>query len=128
MIWTLAAKEVTAMAKFADDTKVGQQIVTDADRATLQSALDKLCMWSNEWGMQFNMAKCKVMHFGRNNPMFEYEMLGQKLEEVESERDIGVTVNKNLKPSSHCAKAGGTARTVLGQISRSFHYRDKKLT
>jgi hypothetical protein len=76
--------------------------------------------------MQFNVAKCKVIHFGRNNPLYEYEMLGQKLGEVESERDIGVTVNKNLKPSSQCAKAAGTARTVLGQISRSFHYRDKK--
>jgi hypothetical protein len=122
----LAASEVTAMAKFADDTKVGQQVVTDADRVTLQSALDKLCKWSEKWGMQFNVAKCKVMHFGRNNPRFDYEMLGQKLEEVDSERDIGVTVNNNLKPSSQCAKAAGTARTVLGQISRSFHYRDRK--
>jgi hypothetical protein len=84
----LAASEVTAMAKFADDTKVGQQVVTDANRATLQSALDKLCMWSEKWGMQFNVAKCKVMHFGRNNPRFEYVMLGQRLEEVDSERDI----------------------------------------
>jgi hypothetical protein len=75
--------------------------------------------------MQFNV-KCKVMHFGRNNPNYEYEMRGQKLEKVDSERDIGVTVSNNLKPSAQCAKAAGTARAVLGQISRSFHYRDKK--
>jgi hypothetical protein len=37
-----------------------------------------------------------------------------------------VTVSSNLKPSAQCAKAAGTARAVLGQISRSFHYRDKK--
>jgi hypothetical protein len=115
----LAASEVTAMAKFADDTKVGQQI--DADRATLQTALDKMCRWTEVWSMQFNVAKCKVMHFGRTNPLFEYEMAGQKLDTVDSERDIGVTICNNLKPSLQCAKAAGTARTVLGQISRSFH-------
>jgi hypothetical protein len=76
--------------------------------------------------MQFNVAKCKVMHFGRTNPLFEYEMAGQKLDTVDSERDIGVIICKDLKPSLQCAKAAGTARTVLGQISRSFHYRDRK--
>jgi hypothetical protein len=76
--------------------------------------------------MQFNVAKCKVMHFGRNNPNYVYEMSGQQLEVVESERDIGVTINHNLKPALQCIKAAGTARTVLGQIARSFHYRDKK--
>jgi hypothetical protein len=122
----LAANEVTAMAKFADDTKVGQQILSETDRDALQSALNKLCDWTDQWGMQFNVAKCKVMHFGRTNPKYEYEMRGQKLEKVDTERDIGVTVSNNLKPSAQCAKAAATARTVLGQISRSFHYRDKK--
>jgi hypothetical protein len=123
----LAASEVTAMAKFADDTKVGQQIVTAADREALQSALDKLCNWARVWGMQFNVAKCKVMHFGRNNPGYTYEMAGQLLEEVENERDIGVTVSNTLKPASQCTRAAGTARTVLGQISRAFHYRDRSV-
>jgi hypothetical protein len=122
----LAANEVTAMAKFADDTKVGQQILSETDRDALQSALNKLCDWTDQWGMQFKVAKCKVMHFGRTNPKYEYEMRGQKLEKVDNERDIGVTVSNNLKPSAQCAKAAGTARAVLGQISRSFHYRDKK--
>jgi hypothetical protein len=47
-------------------------------------------------------------------------MNGEKLEKVNEERDIGVIVNKNIKPSFKCAKAAGTARAVLGQISRSF--------
>jgi hypothetical protein len=75
--------------------------------------------------MQFNVKKCKVMHFGRGNPQYEYFMAGEKLQCVDDERDIGVTVTKNLKPGAQCLKAAGTARTVLGQISRSFHYRDK---
>jgi hypothetical protein len=121
----LAASKVTAMSKFADDTKVGQQIVTDVDRVLLQSALDRLCVWASDWGMQFNVAKCKVMHFGRQNPRYVYAMSGQQLEVVDSGRDIGVTVSQTLKPSAQCAKAAGTARSVLGQIVRAFHYRDR---
>jgi hypothetical protein len=52
-------------------------------------------------------------------------MEGEKMEEVTEERDIGVSVINNLKPSSQCAKAAATARAVLGQISRTFHYRDR---
>jgi hypothetical protein len=121
----LEASEVSALAKFADDTKLGQQIVNDMDRAILQRTLNKLCDWTDKWGMRFNVKKCKVMHFGRNNPQYEYEMNGEKLETVEEERDIGVAITQNLKPSVQCAKAAGTARGVLGQISRSFHYRDR---
>jgi hypothetical protein len=66
------------------------------------------------------------MHFGRNNPHHTYEMNGENLDAVYEERDIGVTVSRDLKPSAQCAKAAGTARAVLGQISRAFHYRDKK--
>jgi hypothetical protein len=75
--------------------------------------------------MKFNVAKCKVMHFGRRNPRYEYEMDNVRLEEVEVERDIGVTVSNDLKPSRQCAKAAATARAVLGQITRAFHFRDK---
>jgi hypothetical protein len=65
--------------------------------------------------MSFNVAKCKVIDFGRNNPQHEYKMDGERLEKVEMERDIGVTV-KSLKPSVQCANAASTARSVLGQI------------
>jgi ribonuclease P/MRP protein subunit RPP40 len=34
-------------------------------------------------------------------------------------------VTKNLKPASQCKKAARTAQTVLSQISRAFHYRDR---
>ena len=75
--------------------------------------------------MAFNTAKSKVMHIGRTNPGYEYFMGGDKLEVSESERDIGVIVSNSLKPSAQCAKAARTANTVLGQLARSFHYRDR---
>jgi hypothetical protein len=75
--------------------------------------------------MSFNVSKCKVMHVGQRNPGQEYTMNGIKLATNTEERDIGVTVCGNLKPSSQCSKAAGTAAAVLGQILRAFHYRDR---
>jgi hypothetical protein len=71
--------------------------------------------------MDFNIKKCKVVHFGRSNKCYEYTMRGQKLQVAEEERDIGVEVHQSLKPARQCAKAEATARAVLGQITLSFH-------
>jgi ribonuclease P/MRP protein subunit RPP40 len=79
------------------------------------------------WGMQFNVAKCKVMHLGNRNPSFVYHMNGQELEVSAEERDIGVTVADNLKPSAQCSKAAKTAQSVHGQLVRAFHYRDRHI-
>jgi hypothetical protein len=75
--------------------------------------------------MEFNIQKCKVMHLGHNNTRAEYKMKGQTLESVEEETDIGVRVSRTLKPGVQCKKAAKTATTVLAQITRAFHYRDR---
>ena len=111
--------------KFADDTKGAKVIENAGDRDKLQEALDCLCNWAEKWGMEFNVAKCKVMHVGRNNPEYDYTMRGVKLGKTEEEKDIGVTITKNLKPSVQCEKAAGRAASVLNQIRRNFHYRDR---
>ena len=116
---------VDLVRKFADDTKAGKSIRHQKDAEELQEGLNKLCEWGNTWSMSFNVKKCKVMHFGRNNPGNKYMMNGVELEVVDDERDIGVKVSANLKPSKHCQEAASKARVVLGQLSRCFHYRDK---
>lgn len=111
--------------KFADDTKGAKVIKDDKDRDELQQALDILCEWADKWGMSFNVAKCKIMHVGKKNPGHEYFMNGEKIGTTDEERDIGVTINKNLKPTAQCVKAAGTATAKLNQIRKNFHYRDR---
>ena len=74
-------------------------------------------------GRSFNISRCKIMHVGKNNPRYEYTMRGVKLRVTEEERDIGVVITKNLKPSEQCSKAAGRATSVLNQLKRNFHYR-----
>jgi hypothetical protein len=115
------------LRKFADDSKLANKIENEQDAQLLQGALDQLQQWADRWGMQFNHKKCKVMHFGRVNIQHAYTMGGQLLETTVSERDVGVMITNNLKSAENCAKAAKTAMTVLGQIKRSFRYRDKKI-
>jgi hypothetical protein len=121
------ARMIDALRKFADDTKLGQRAETMQERESMQEALDNLCQWADTWGMQFNVGKCKVMHFGHRNLRHKYKMNGQELQETEEEVDIGVMVTKDLKPSGQCRRAARTAQTVLGQLARAFSYRDRHI-
>ena len=120
-----AASGIEILLKFADDTKVAQPIRCEEDRAKLQTALNGLVSWAGHWGMEFNVQKCKVMHVGRSNAGHKYSMDGVELCTTEEERDLGVIMSYRLKPTAQCAKAARTAQAVLGQIARSFHFKDK---
>ncbi len=122
-----ATQMIEALRKFADDTKLGQRVATAEQRERLQAALDALIAWATKWGMQFNIKKCKVMHLGHANPKHVYTMNGEALESTDEERDVGVTITSSLKPSAQCAKAAKTANSVLGQLTRAFHYRDRNI-
>jgi hypothetical protein len=76
-------------------------------------------------GDVFNFSKCKVMHVGKKNPRYEYFMRGTQVSTTEEERDVGVLISSNLKPSAQCSKAACTAKSVLNQLQRNFHYRDR---
>ena len=115
------------LRKFADDTKGAKSISSVEDKNQLQSALDEFLLWSEKWCMEFNIEKCKIMHCGRNNPSYSYYMDNKKLQEVKEERDIGVSITDNLKPSNQCRQAANRAKAVLAQISKGFHYRDRNV-
>ncbi len=75
--------------------------------------------------MSFNVKKCKVMHIGHANKKGDYTMEEQTLGKTTEEKDIGVLVTGDLKPSNHCAKAANMATSVLRQIQKNFTYQDR---
>ena len=116
--------------KFADDTKYGRVVTNDADREEMQRNIDRLMEWADKWQMNFNLTKCKVLHAGSSKERYVYTMGGYApggtiLENVSEEKDIGVIIHESLKPSVQCTKASNKANSVLGQMRRAFHYRDR---
>ena len=75
--------------------------------------------------MNFNESKCTVLHIGKNNPKHTYTLNGIALQATDCEKDVGIHIHSNLKPSNHCTVVAGRARNILGKIARTFHYRDK---
>ena len=121
------AAEITGslVKKFADDTKCYMVVESEDDRIKFQNMLQKLETWSSEWQMLFNMDKCHVVHAGNKNHQFGYLWGGGDLVVAEAEKDVGVMVTSNLKPSVQCANAAKKANMVLGQIARGVTFRDR---
>ena len=67
---------INSILKFADDTKIFGPAQCHRDRECLQKDLEKLVSWAEQWQMEFNVDKCKVMHMGRSNEGYTYMMNG----------------------------------------------------
>ena len=80
--------------------------------------------------MKFNAKKCKVLHLGQNNLKLNYFMdesgSPKQLEDSTVERDLGVLISKDLKPTQQCLKAAQKANRVLGMIKRTFKRLDEE--
>ena len=123
----LEASSNVIVRKFADDTKLGHSVQREEEQEQLQESLLRMYSWAEKWGMSFNLLKCKVMHLGYNNPKYIYKVNGIEIPSSDSEKDLGVLIANNLRPSSHCLDITRKANAVLGQLCRAFHYRDRHI-
>lgn len=115
------------ISKFADDTKIGNAIISESDRSSLQSDLNKISEWSENWQMPFNVNKCLILQIGSRNNKYEYHMNGEKIKSVSQIKDLGVLINENLKSTSQCTAASNKANRALGFIKRNFHCHSKDI-
>ena len=110
---------------FADDCKKAENVSNEEERIQFQAMLDRLAAWSEAWQMPFNIDKCHLLHFHRNNPKFDFTLCGQKLKAVHVEKDLGVLIEASLKPTAQVLKVAAKAKGVLTQLTRGVTYRDK---
>ena len=113
--------------KFAEDTKLFTKTKEIGDKQNLQDDIDKLVKWSEKWQMLFNFGKCKCLHIGPGNTSMTYQMGGTSLSITVKEKDLGVTMNANMKVSEQCRIAASKGNQVLGMIRRNITYKDKSL-
>ena len=113
--------------KLADGTKLFRKAKEIGDKQTLQDDIDKLVKWSEKWQMLFNFGKCKCIHTGPGDTGTKYEMAGTILSKTVKEKDLGVTMNANMKVSEQCRIAASKGNQVLGMIRRNITCKEKKL-
>jgi hypothetical protein len=115
------------ISKFADDTKIGRCVLTERDREELQRDLNTIVNWSKTWQMQFNSDKCKILHFGRRNKKYDYQMDNNTINAAAEEKDLGVIIDTDLKFSKQIAVCVKNANRVLGFINRHFEYKSRSI-
>ena len=110
----------SSLMMFADDTKLYSTVASPLAASRVQSDLDALVDWSDDWQLPFNEGKCKVMHLGRRNPNRQYAMRDSELSVVQVEKDLGVHIDSELKFREHAAAAVAKATQMLAVMRRSF--------
>ena len=113
--------------KFADDTKRFRKIKGNGDKQQLQDDINTLIKWSEKLQMLFNFEKCKYLHAGYGNTGVNYEIEGTILCKTVKEKDLGVTINANMKVSEQCRIAASKDNQILGMIRRNKTYKEKGL-
>ena len=124
----LPLEVLSPLSLFADDSKIFTRIVTNKKsklrgfdgQNALQRDLIRVQEWAQKWKMEFNVDKCKIMHFGKNNPKSIYTMGGSTLKTTDAERDLGITIDDRLDLGKHIKGIVAKANRMLGLIRISF--------
>ena len=103
---------------FADDAKIFKTVKNEEDHQDLAKDLDNLENWARPLQMRFNMGKCKVLHLGRRNPRYKYNMGDLTLETATEEKDLVVIIDEKLKFDKHTEAQVNKANKVLGLLRR----------
>lgn len=106
---------------YADDLKLYRTVKSYLDCLALQVDLDTLMRWCDRNGMTAHAKKCKVLSFSRSrNPIIaDYCMNGQRLDRVDSIKDLGVVVDNKMRFNQHIALTTAKAFAMLGFLKRN---------
>ena len=109
---------------FADDTMVYLVIKSQSDAKKLQKDLNCLGSWEKEWRMELHPDKCSVLSITRSKTSihYEYQLHGQPLEHVKSAKYLGVTIQSDLKWTTHVNTVTNKANRTLKKYTQwSLH-------
>ena len=110
---------------YADDTKFGREINSFDDCEIIQRNIDIVNEWCREWNMEINISKCVVMHCGKNNPNFNYNLNEVSLKSVQNYEDLGVLIDNKLSFSDHCLKVRNKSTRTMMYIKQCVTTRNR---
>jgi len=100
-------------SKFADYIKLGGVADMPEGCAAIQRDLDTLESWVGR-NLMKRKGRCRVLHLGKNNPMYQYRLGTDMLESSKGKKDLGVLVDSRMTMSQHCDLVAKKANGILG--------------
>ena len=115
---------INATAKiFVDDLKIYKAIRSPADQDDLQDSCTAIDAWQDTWQLPLNYSK--IEHLTINKQIdHTYTIHGVPIKKVDKVKDLGVTINHDLKQKEHIDNITKKAQGILYQINWSFKYID----
>ncbi len=86
----------------------------------LYQNLEAAFRWSDDCDLPLNASKCSHISIGELPPSPLSLSDGTEISEVDSTKDLGVTVTSTFKTSIHCQHAANRARRILFLLRRGF--------
>ncbi|PKU42013.1 hypothetical protein llap_7691 [Limosa lapponica baueri] len=77
--------------------------------------------------MNFNTAKCRVLHLVKNNPLHQDRLGADLWENTSEEKDLGVLVDNRMTTRQQCALVAKKANGILGCIRKCVTSRWRKV-
>jgi hypothetical protein len=109
---------------FADDVKIFN---TSLNHDTLQTDLEKVCRWSEDWQLSIAKDKCNAFYLGTKNPKHKYQLCGNDISETSVVRDLGVHFTNNLSSAAQCQAITNKASRICNLIHKAFFSRNTNL-
>ena len=77
--------------------------------------------WSINWGMEFNVEKCKILRIVRTRTTYDwqYHLGSSQLSLVQSDNDLGVWLSNTLNWNTHTDNMVAKAQKMLGLLHRT---------
>lgn len=123
------SSEVTCKL-YADDLKLYSSfsMQDSAHDNSISEALRDLANWADQWQLSINIAKCHVLHLGRNNPRFSYCINNIRIDDNGGYvTDLGVDIDPGLRFDMHIKGIIAKAYQRIALIFRGFQSRQPDL-
>ena len=111
------------MCLFADDTAVYLAVGGSDNERALQTDLDRLSVWEDQWDMEFNPSKVVRVTTSKKIINSVYTLHGQILEAVTSARYLGVDISSGLSWNSHIDRITENANPKVRETAYNTHVR-----
>ena len=114
---------------YADDVLIMRSITTPNDHQILQNDLTKLALWSANWQMPFNLAKCEHLTV-TNSPYpstHHYKLNDYTIQRVQSIKYLGLTISHNLSWSPQISRIVSKVNQVQSFFRRNLSYCSRNL-